>query len=184
MTQFMRKILKKIAYIFFFVFLSLYAAYFLEAVLEVAGWYRYKVVLGLTGVSLILASFIYSIVKRCTGIKNKLFYLRLHIILAILGAIIIFTHASLNHKFIFPILTYCFLFAVYFSGFVGSFLVREVKQQMEAYSQNNAPPLHSLIVMDKAVSLWRTVHIPLVAYWFTFLVIHVISTLYYYGLRY
>lgn len=179
----MLKIFKKIAYISFLIFLSLFAAYSLKISLETAGWYRYKVIIGLTGIFFILVSFVYSIVKRCTQINNKLFYLRLHIFLAILGTIIIFAHASLNHYFIFPILTYCFLLIVYSSGFVGSLLVREVKREMEA-QRENPPPLYSLIVIDKAVSAWRTVHIPLVVYWFTFLVIHVISTLYYDGLRY
>ena len=179
----MQKILKKITYIFFIVVISLFAAYSLKTSLEAVDWYRYKVTIGLTGVFFILISFIYSIVKRFTKIKNKLFYLRLHIFLAILGTIIVFAHASLNHYFIFPILTYCFLFIVYSSGFVGSLLVRDVKREMEA-QRENPPPLYSLIVIDKAVSAWRTVHIPLVIYWFTFLVIHVTSTFYYSGLRY
>lgn len=179
----MRKILKRVIYIVLFVFITIYVSYFMEAALKLLDWYKYKELMGITGVALVLISFVYSIVKRTPGATNKLLYLKLHMILAVAGTIIIFTHASFNHLFIFPVLTYVLLFVVYFSGFIGSFLVREVKIEMEGSRESGVNP-HSLIFLNKAVSAWRTVHIPLVTYLAVFLAIHVISTLYYYGIRF
>ena len=150
--------------------------------------------LGIPGVLLILLSFLYSLRKR-GRIRwgSPKWLLRLHQLLAWLGALMILIHSGIHFHAILPWLATLAMLVNVVSGLTGQFLLararRHVAARREGYRRQGVPEgeVERALFWD-AVTLdlmgrWRAVHFPITLVFAVLGVAHLISILLFWGWR-
>ncbi len=118
-------------------------------------------------------------------------WLHVHQWFSALSVVFIIAHAGAGLGATLPLATIAFMFLTLFSGFVGRFVFRSVKNKLAVLrgelTQSGLSPdkVEDIIVVaaatDGAMIMWRTVHRVLSLILAVILVAHIISALYYGG---
>jgi hypothetical protein len=148
--------------------------------------------LGIPGVLLILASFVYSLRKyQLVTISTPASLLRWHQRLAWSGALLILVHAGVHFNALLGWLAVGAMMINIVSGLTGKFLLRRSRERLEsARSQMQARgadaetienELHWDSLTFDVVNHWRTVHKPITLAFMTLALAHILSIFLFWG---
>lgn len=168
-------------------------ALFLEVLLDLSGLEQIKHAVGVAGVILISLSIIYSLRKKSILFKAGSIrrWLVAHEWFAVVGAGLVFVHGGFHGHALVPLLATGVMFIAVVSGLTGRYLYLHVSRELASRKKeleeqgltreetDNA--LLMLIVTNKIMRHWRTIHIPIVFILALTVVYHIVSALYYDG---
>ena len=148
--------------------------------------------LGIPGVLLILASFVYSLRKHnVISIGSPPALLRWHQRLAWSGAWLVLVHAGVHFNALLGWLAAGAMMANVVSGLTGKFLLRRSREELEAArSRMRSRGIDAAAVEDElywdsltfdVVNQWRTVHRPITLAFLVLALAHIVSILMFWG---
>lgn len=148
--------------------------------------------LGIPGVLLILASFVYSLRKhQVITLGSPALLLRWHQRLAWSGALLVLVHAGVHFNALLGWLAVGAMLVNVVSGLAGKFLLRRARERLEtARSLMQAKGADPKVIEDElhwdsltfdAVSQWRTVHRPITLAFMTLALAHILGVLLFWG---
>lgn len=143
---------------------------------------------GILGSAVLAASFLYSLRKRRIvpwGSPKRL--LALHEAMSWAGALMILVHAGVHFNAILPWAAVVAMLVAVASGFTGRNLLQGARESLktrEAVLREEgmeADELESRLLLDsltvRAMTKWRSVHLPITAIFFTLAALHILSIL-------
>lgn len=148
--------------------------------------------LGIPGTVLILASFLYTLRKRKVLRSGRpRTFLRLHEVLAWLGALLVLIHAGVHVYTALPWLAVAAMLVNIISGMTGTYLLdrsrRYLAARREYQSQRGvSPEVTARALFWDATSYelmrrWRTVHLPITLAFGVLATAHIVSILFFWG---
>ena len=167
-------------------------AILIEVIFDLFGVQKHRLITGLAGTFLIIASFGYSMRKRKkVTFGNAKNWLKGHEWLSIAGTFIIFVHTGTHFKALVPVITLIFMFIAFFSGLVGRYVYNNARADLKAKQdemkqaglgrEEIEQKLWSLTVASEALAKWRNIHMPIISFLGVMVIYHSISALYYSG---
>gem|GEM_PF-3046709 len=161
--------------------------------------------MGIVGTVIVIISLGYVLRKRYLKKLSRMkTWLDLHVLTGSLGSFLIFVHSEFHFRALLPSLTLIFMQLVVISGVIGRYLISHLSKRISQEKALAAKASKTaageaagagksareeeddLMVMVFSVSLmkhWKLVHMQLTAVLTVLVVLHVISELYYRGLR-
>ncbi|MCD1261041.1 hypothetical protein B5M42_019745 [Paenibacillus athensensis] len=162
--------------------------------------------MGIAGTVIVIISLGYVLRKRYLKKLSRMkTWLDLHVLTGSFGSFLIFVHSEFHFRALLPSLTLIAMQLVVISGVIGRYLISHLSKRIsqEKALAAKAPKAHpnevaaagarsardeedDLMVMVFSVSVmkhWKLVHVQLTAALTILIVLHVISELYYRGLR-
>jgi len=144
--------------------------------------------LGFAGTGLIILSFVYSLRKRKVFNFGKAKTLLLiHEALAWTGSLLILVHAGFEFDAVIPRMAVFAMLIVVASGITGKYLLRQTRERIkdkraELKLKNLSDDeiekeLFALSLIADKMQMWRSVHLPLTAFFAALALLHIITTL-------
>jgi hypothetical protein len=144
--------------------------------------------LGIAGSALILLSFLYSLRKRkVIRLGRPPAFLRLHEVLAWLGAMLVLVHGGARFAALLPWLAQAAMLVVVGSGLTGKYLLQRARRSLSerrkalAAEGLDAREVESQVLLEATIvdrmTRWRAVHIPLTLLFAGAGLAHVVTTL-------
>jgi len=170
------------------------ATLLLDALLHLFNIYWVGRYLGIPGTLLILASFGYSLRKRkLIGGGHPTQWLRLHELMAWLGALLVLVHAGVHFNAILAWLAVVAMLVNVASGLLGKFLLDRSRRRLEEARQRmrdqgwTADELEERTYWDSltfdAVRQWRVVHFPITLAFGGLALAHILAVFLFWGWR-
>ncbi|UCE87864.1 MAG: hypothetical protein JSU66_00840 [Deltaproteobacteria bacterium] len=159
------------------------AAIGVDAFLHAVGQARVGLHLGWVGTGLILASFVYSLRKRNRiSIGRPSTLLRLHEVLAWLGALAILVHAGVHLHALLPWLAVATMMMAVASGMTGRVLLTRARRSVARAEGAGHPSDEDLGLPAEtwtlgALGSWRRVHLPITLNFFVLAGLHILAVL-------
>ncbi|MDH3267480.1 MAG: hypothetical protein OEM46_01375 [Ignavibacteria bacterium] len=144
--------------------------------------------LGIAGTFLIIISFIYSLRKRkVINFGKAKTLLIVHEALAWTGSLLILVHAGFEFDAVIPRMAVFAMLIVVASGITGKYLLRQARERIkdkraELKLKNLSDDeiekeLFALSLIADKMQMWRSVHLPLTAFFAALALLHIITTL-------
>ncbi len=162
------------------------AALLLDALLHLRGDIWVGRYLGIAGISLIIASFGYSLRKRqLIGVGKPLVLLHIHERMAWFGSLLILVHAGIHFTAVLAWLATMAMLINVGSGLTGKFLLQRGRKRLEEsrdYFRErglSAPEVEDRLYWDTlayaAITKWRVVHRPIALVFAVLATVHILS---------
>ena len=189
----MKVVVSRLSGLFITIFLVVANAILIEVIFDLYGIPKHRLWTGIAGTLIIILSFTYSMRKRKKLITqgSPKYWLQGHEWLSIAGTFIIFVHTGTHFKALVPVITLIFMSIAFVSGLVGRYVYNNVKSSLKEKQtemkkaglaeEEIEQRLWSLTVASEALSKWRDVHMPIIAFLGVMVLYHSISALYYAG---
>jgi hypothetical protein len=150
--------------------------------------------LGIPGLFLIIASFVYSLSKRkLIAVSKPAALLRLHERMAWAGSLLILVHAGVHFNAILPWLAVWAMLVNIASGLTGKFLLQRSRKRLdETAVRIRAQGLSPAEIEDRlycdsltfdVIRKWRAVHYPITLAFAVLAAAHLLSIFYFWGWR-
>ncbi len=170
------------------------AALLLDALLHSRGDMWVGRYLGIPGISLIVASFGYSLRKRqVIAIGKPLVLLHMHEGMAWFGSLLILVHAGIHFTAVLAWLATVAMLINVGSGLTGKFLLQRGRKRLEESREYfhehglSAPEIESRLYWDTlaytAITKWRVVHRPIALIFAVLAAAHILSILLFWAWR-
>ena len=162
------------------------AAIALDAALHALGLASVGYWLGPIGTAVIVVSFVYSLRKRGKiEIGSPRILLRVHEVLAWMGALAILVHGGVHFHALLPWLAVLAMMIAVASGFIGEFLLTGARNRLsDRESQlrgagldeaETEKKLQSDALVVRSMETWRVVHIPIAVNFAVLGVLHIVT---------
>ena len=171
------------------IFVVLIASATLLHIFLLSGGYKWILrYLGIGGTFLIIISFIYSLRKRkVINFGKAKTLLLIHEALAWTGSLLILVHAGFEFDAVIPRMAVFAMLIVVASGITGKYLLRQARERIkdkraELKLKNLSDDeiekeLFALSLIADKMQMWRSVHLPLTAFFAALALLHIITTL-------